>query len=404
MENVLQEINKRFISLPDEDVRRNNKILDSVLTTFVDKMKTKDPLFKAMFRRVFYGGSYYDGLRVGKPEEFDLDLLLDIPTYAQPVLMESNIPGFVHLQLKNFDGWMKQPEAKPGYTNFKKLFDDKFFLSTEKALAWMHGVIQKTFNDFPFSNGVYTFQNQTGTFKIKFSSSGPALTLHIAGAGVKMDVDFVTCFVFSGKMWPINGFKSNPFPSTKPEFFIVPKKPKAPENQPIPRYWRLSFQEQERALMEDKRTLKPTIKLLKKLRDNQQQSCIASYYIKTVLLHIMAQKEIDFWRKPLSHVFFVVLEEYKEFIKEGKIPYYWNKKNNLIGKVNAATLQNVSGRLTTIIKEVKNFPDKPEIIAKYLLTKEEYRSFIGETASTTGGVCPQPTTSNDQDKSSCLLG
>jgi hypothetical protein len=51
----------------------------------------------------------------------------------------------------------------------------------------------------------------------------------------------------------------------QPEFFIVPKKPKAPDNQPIERYWRLSFQEQERLLMDNKRTLKPTIKLLKVL-------------------------------------------------------------------------------------------------------------------------------------------
>jgi hypothetical protein len=58
----------------------------------------------------------------------------------------------------------------------------------------------------------------------------------------------------------------------QPEFFIVPKKPKAPDNQPIERYWRLSFQEQERLLMDNKRTLKPTIKLLKVLYANQHAS------------------------------------------------------------------------------------------------------------------------------------
>lgn len=74
-------------------------------------MKEKSELFKTSFTRVFYGGSYYDGLRVGNPEEFDLDLLLTLPKYAEPDLTNSNIPGFVHLRLKEFDKWSKQPEA-----------------------------------------------------------------------------------------------------------------------------------------------------------------------------------------------------------------------------------------------------------------------------------------------------
>lgn len=76
-----------------------------------------------------------------------------------------------------------------------------------------------------------------------------------------MDVDLVTCFIFHGDMWPKPNFKANPVKS-KPDFFIVPKKPKSVEKDGST-YWRLSFQEQERVLIDNKRTLKPTIKLLK---------------------------------------------------------------------------------------------------------------------------------------------
>lgn len=41
----------------------------------------------------------------------------------------------------------------------------------------------------------------------------------------------------------------------------MPKKPGSPGN--VDRYWRLSFQEQERELISGSKTLKPTIKLLK---------------------------------------------------------------------------------------------------------------------------------------------
>lgn len=70
-------------------------------------MKTKSVLFKSLYTRVFYGGSYYDGLRVGHPEEYDLDLLFHLPACLAVDLTISNIQGFVHLKLKNMDEFMK---------------------------------------------------------------------------------------------------------------------------------------------------------------------------------------------------------------------------------------------------------------------------------------------------------
>ncbi|RZC41711.1 Mab-21 domain containing protein, partial [Asbolus verrucosus] len=353
LERVLAEINDHFISLPKEDVKKNNEILKSVLDNLIRKMKEKDPLFKAMYKRVFYGGSYYDGLRVGKPEEFDLDLLLSLPTFAKPVLTTGDIPGFVHLHLEEYDAWMKQPEAMPAYRTFSDLFDRERFLDTEKVLAWMEGIVQKSLNEFPAKGSKTIFENKHGTFEVIFQKGGPALTLKITGPDFKMDVDLVTCFVFHADKWPTNGFRPNPVES-KPDFFIVPKKPKVSGNESIPRYWRLSFQEQERKLMEGKRTLKPTVKLLKKLRDSLDHKCIASYYIKTVLLHIIEKKDDEFWQNSLSYVFMTVLKEYREdYIEKRNIPYYWNESNNLIGGVNQVLLENMNNRLKNVIKRIE---------------------------------------------------
>lgn len=71
-------------------------------------MKENDVLFKSLYSTVFYGGSFYDGLRVGHPEEFDLDLLLMLPKSLIFELPISNVQGFVHLQLKDIDNFLKQ--------------------------------------------------------------------------------------------------------------------------------------------------------------------------------------------------------------------------------------------------------------------------------------------------------
>ena len=165
-------------------------------------MKQQDPLFDAMFRRVFYGGSYYDGLKVGDPGEFDLDLLLDLPRYAQPELVDSIYPGFVQLQVNRLDAWMRQPEALPSYSNFGRLLDDNRHVNTDKVLSWMEGLVQRSLNNFVAGNSL----------RVTFSKSGPALTLHIVAPTTKMDVDLVPCFVFRDDKWP-SGFRRNPVPS-----------------------------------------------------------------------------------------------------------------------------------------------------------------------------------------------
>lgn len=94
-----------------------------------------------------------------------------------------------------------------------------------------------------------------------------------------MDIDLVPCFRFN--TWPNGNYKKNPTESKvsyekegikqtcfnrdfQSEFFVVPKKPKnSPNLEVAGRYWRLSFQEQERILMDNKGRLKPALRLLK---------------------------------------------------------------------------------------------------------------------------------------------
>lgn len=42
-------------------------------------MKNKDELFKIIYRRIMYAGSFWKDTKVGKPEEFDLDIILHLP-------------------------------------------------------------------------------------------------------------------------------------------------------------------------------------------------------------------------------------------------------------------------------------------------------------------------------------
>lgn len=68
-----------------------------------------------MYQRVFYGGSFYDELRVGTPDEFDLDLLLALPKLLYPEIVPSNKPGHVMLKINKYNEFLLQKDLAARY-------------------------------------------------------------------------------------------------------------------------------------------------------------------------------------------------------------------------------------------------------------------------------------------------
>lgn len=63
-----------------------------------------------------------------------------------------------------------------------------------------------------------------------------------------------------------------------------------------------------------------------------------------------------------------MLKKYIGFIEKKNIPYYWNKKNNLIGTMNDSTQQNIFNRLKRVVTDVERNLEDPYVIVKYLCT------------------------------------
>jgi len=60
-----------------------------VLEHLIQLMKDEDVLFKRIYSRICGAGSYYDGLKVGKPEEFDMDIVIRLPIYYEEVVVSN---------------------------------------------------------------------------------------------------------------------------------------------------------------------------------------------------------------------------------------------------------------------------------------------------------------------------
>lgn len=390
MENVLISIND-VIALSQEEKARNNRILQQVTDEIIGIMKQKDPLFKAMYERKFYGGSFYDKLKVGNPDEFDLDLVFTLPRLIvnERCVKSSDQPGFVTVEF-DFGKMLQRPEVeRRNYMKLESLMNSNKYLSAMEVSKWMESLFTKVLKELP-KEGTQTYFNVIDKEKpneplkiyIKHVKAGPAFTIKLSGKDldgsiIQLDIDLVPCFQFTDeKNWPEGGYRPNNSTS-KRNFLVVPKKPKGEnfENSPVERYWRLSFQEQEREMIgKNLAMLKPAVRLLKKLRDNNKHN-IASYFIKTVFLWRVQKEDEKFWSQSLSVVFMIMLKDYAECLRKKNIPYYWNDRFNLIKDLNDSTATSIAKRLQNIIAEVERNLCAPNIdpfvIGKFLVADYE---------------------------------
>ncbi|KAH1003936.1 hypothetical protein HUJ04_003766 [Dendroctonus ponderosae] len=387
MENVLQYISQRSIALEDEAKKRNNAILKEVTDMVIGKIKEKNQLFRKLYTETFYGGSFYDNLKVGCPDEFDLDLILNMPDVTKPIIWCSDHSGFVYVRLTE----LSTLAPKEPHEDLKVLLDDTSFLATNKLLCWFEGLITSALNGLPRDAHARTYldviRNRSHPddilrLYIEARKSGPAFTLHLYGkddsnTDIKLDIDLVPCFKFNETQWSNKYKKFSAKKYKSKTFLVVAKKLKetgSVNTLTINRYWRLSLQEQERELISgnDFQFLKPALRLLKKLRDNDNHK-IASYFIKTVFLWKVEKEDSSFWSTSLSVVFMCMLKMYQEYLENKEIPYFWNSNYNLIACLKPCTVTDIANRFQRIINAVeKSVIEDPYLIGKYLLSKEDY--------------------------------
>nr|XP_023020235.1 uncharacterized protein LOC111508846 [Leptinotarsa decemlineata] len=71
-----------------------------LLDTILEKMRQKNPLFNMLTPKKYYGGSYWDGVKVTKPDEYDVHIQLRLDKVYKKPLEPSNEPGWVNLKME----------------------------------------------------------------------------------------------------------------------------------------------------------------------------------------------------------------------------------------------------------------------------------------------------------------
>ncbi|XP_059061417.1 cyclic GMP-AMP synthase-like receptor isoform X2 [Achroia grisella] len=374
----LSEVFKNFVALKDDDVKKSQEVFKSVFEQVRVAMGKQCKYFECYSSQVMYGGSVYDGIKVSRLDEFDMDIVIRLPiNYDEGengITIENELPGFVKLKItKAFDNLVKQSNWENRHVVTHTWRDNESYLRQDKFRSWIQGLVQKAMNEF---NGQVTVNGVT--YSLKYTASGPAYTLNVASLPntedepFKLDVDLVPVIKFTHPRWP-KGYRQ-PNAVTAKDWLVVPKPNKdITDGQLQNRCWRLSFQDFEKELMKGCQNLKTTIRLVKKLRDVLKLKAIASYYIKTLFMWKIERDSKQYWATKLSTTFAVMVEMLYEAIRDKNIPYFWNEHHNLIAGLKNTLQAEYCDKLKKVLDGIES--NELDKVLVGLLTVNELKEF-----------------------------
>lgn len=360
LENHLQRISRRFISIEDDVDSAFRHHFENVSRYMVECLKRTDVLFTKMFQMLQVAGSYADGIKVTAPNEFDVLVLLKFP---KPIPFSSS-SGYVTININDgintWLGWLSGNDEK-----YKRFIDSDGYLIQNQVLDWLRVLVREILaahrNVLKIGGVEYYIEQE---------NNGPAVTLEVNVQKSPYEGYFSIDFV------PALQFQSN-------NIWVADQRP----NLPIPRYWNAipkpnklrlhrnrewicSYAEIERCYLNDLNRLKPLIKFFKKIRDRANLTNLKSYYIKTIFLHRRLQQPDHYWNGSLALLFMEMFDVVLEHLRTKTLPSLWHRNYNLFQQLDDhqidAIYYNLKRIKETIVKNLTN--NNPEIIYEIILT------------------------------------
>ncbi|XP_072941133.1 cyclic GMP-AMP synthase-like receptor isoform X2 [Epargyreus clarus] len=387
LNSLLADIHSRYVAIRKEDLERHYNVFMKVIYPLHENMKKVDPYYGRYSSRIQIAGSHYDRLRIKKPDEFDMDIVIGLPVNLEEhpsnpeesdIVIEPVHAGYVQLRagVQYVNILIRDGADSVINAQAYKWLDDKKYIQRSKFMSWFKSVVDRALNKFLKYNGYPSVTIDGVPYTISVSSSGPAYTLIIKNyTGFKLDVDLVPALKFPERRWlgKNKAYRDIPPHCSAAYWMVVPKPIKhGNSSHDEDRSWRIAMHDQERKFIHNSYNLRSVNRLLKKLRDAQDMDYIASYYIKTLFLwKIDELNNPAFWQRDLATIFKVMLKEFHTALVEKKIRYFWNRRNNLL-KIPDNILKGYVNKLEKLINKM----DEDYMwVARYLLTPTEYSEY-----------------------------
>ncbi|GAB0099707.1 hypothetical protein DMENIID0001_155940 [Sergentomyia squamirostris] len=371
LNEILKPIND-FITLRSKERAEYMQHFVKVMKVVIDEVKKMSPLLNKMYKGFEFAGSYRDGLKVYKPDEYDLNIKLKLPLDVDDrVTIDGNSkPGFVRINIE------KLLEVLPKFSGYNevakelgKLTNNEGYLLQNKVFSWFESILTRSWSNI---------ESSLSSYKLSVKKQGPAQTIQVTyqqDQNISFSVDFVVGLVFDANIrWIATREPPKNCISEEKYWIAIPKPMKSSDgNENGNAFWIISYPAQESKIIRNKNRLKEANRFLKKIRDRRNLKLLKSYHIKTVIMLEIQGKADSYWNSPLGTVLRDMLNAAIKRFDQQCIPSYWNKKFNMLEGWSPDQMAEVSKQLKAVKKTWDDFYDR-DLVIKTILTDIELKA------------------------------
>ncbi|XP_068712037.1 cyclic GMP-AMP synthase-like receptor [Montipora foliosa] len=332
----------RFVNQSEAKLIREK--LERLVINVLSLVEKRDKRFQSSLIK---SGSVYEGVKVGKPDEFDFMIRLNLLTDKASFHPCDKGEGYVKLDLDEYD-W-REFKDEEGFFNpnllcrhFKKLVNESSSDAEVPDGLRIQRVRREYFDGSwgpVFSDLLGNSSGQENPSGVMYSEThGPATTLYIdweggeSYRGLKIGVDLTLSLEYPSSKLPVQLAKLPPEVDMilqKSGFHVVPAGFDV---------WRISFSmvEQE-VLYTSPEGFKACYRVLKIVRDDVSESLglnpclVPSYMFKTVLVSHLFTTPGHLWEKDLwSQTIIQILDLVLQGMKRGGIQSFFIPRYNLL--------------------------------------------------------------------------
>lgn len=255
-----------------------------IQNAFIREISQFDPMFRDAFGGLSLAGSYLDDIKINLPEEFDMHIKICLDCDLEPISALDH-PGFVFIS------------ASDGSSHcVRKFRNEGFFVNRLSIQNWFRDNISHV---IPKLQKIRCEEGRVYSLDYTAHGYGVAHTLVATerrNPRRQISFDFVPVFEFDADEWPRDVAKRR---NAGLNWFAVPCKYRGqPEEEQDPRSFILCAPHWERLVIKKKQNLKDSLRLMKALRNANEMPGLVSYFLKSVYLHNVDNKEVNWNQAP----------------------------------------------------------------------------------------------------------
>jgi len=345
--HLLEDLYNQRIKIDEEEQKKYQGLLKYVVDTMISKMKESTPEFNDLYRETYYGGSFFDGLKIGSTEqEFDLNIVFRWKSQS------GEITGLGEDKRKKNFCYIKvtKPVLSPSEEKITFNMHGVQYLSPIKMFNMIKKSVDRVLTEISL-----TVQYKGETYRVTRHEYAP-LTLKVVGNGMSFEVDLVPSIKFDFPALPPHSELEQHVVSLCNKFgvanetrnFMAISLHRADKEK-----FELDFHDIKRKILYNRGCVKKVIKLMKYLRDIKGGPMMKlwSHLLKTSVMHQVVRKSKDYWNNEnLVICFMDSLRNLLDGVRKDSITDIFFPKLNLLDRIkNKQVIHDNIGLLDRII-------------------------------------------------------